>query len=96
MPQFEKDDIQMYINKLKMWQFITEVDKKKQAPMIWMSLPKNDSSNIKELVNNSIGFKDLAKDDRMDKQVALFKKAFQQEEELEAFTEWKEFNRLER
>ena len=46
VPEFDRENIQMYIDELMMWQFATEVEKKKQGPLVWMSLPKNDPSNI--------------------------------------------------
>ena len=51
VPEFRKDNIQGYIDVLRMWQFITDMDKKKQAPVVWMTLPEEDSSNIRDLVH---------------------------------------------
>ena len=96
MPEFDQENIQMYIDELKMWQFVTEVDKKKQGPLVWMSLLKNDPSNIKQSINDSIGIEDLSKDDGMDKLIAAMKKAFREEGEIEAFTKWKEFDKVKR
>ena len=96
MPEFDRENIQMYIDELKMWQFVTEVDKKKQGPLVWMSLPKNYPSNIMQSINDSIGIEDLSKDDGMDKLIAAMKKAFQEEGEIEAFTKWKEFDKVKR
>ena len=96
IPQFNRENIHIYINELKMWQFVTEVEKKKQGPLVWMSLPLNDSSNIKQAINDIIGMDDLSKDDGMDKVLELLKKTFQQEKELEAFSKWKQFDRVRR
>ena len=61
-----------------------------------MSLPKNDLSNIKQFINDSIGVADLNKDEGKDKLIQAMKKAFQEEGEIEAFTKWKEFNKVKR
>merc|ERR1711895_161025 len=61
-----------------------------------MSLPKNDPSNIKQFLNDSIGVEDLGKDDGIDKLIEAMKKAFQEEGEIEAFTKWKEFDKVKR
>ena len=61
-----------------------------------MSLPKNEPSNIKKFINNSIVVEDLNKDDGIDKLIAAMRKAFQQEGEIEAFSKWKEFDRVRR
>ena len=47
VPEFDRENIQMYIDELTMWSLVTEVDKKKQGQLVWMSLPKDDLSNIK-------------------------------------------------
>ena len=47
VPKFNKGNINIYMNELRMWQFMTEVEKKKQGPLVWSSLPSNDSCNIK-------------------------------------------------
>ena len=86
----------MYLDELSMWTIVTEVEKKKQGPLVWMSLPKNEPSNIKQFINDSIGIEDLNKDDGIDKLIAAMKKAFQQEGEIEVFSKWKEFDRVRR
>ena len=74
IPTFNRENMHIYINKLKMWQFVTGVEKKKQGPLVWMSLPINDSSNIKQAINDIIGMDDLIKEDGMDRIINLLKK----------------------
>ena len=59
-----------------------------------MSLPKDDPSNIKQFINDSIGVADLNKDDGIDKLIQAMKKALPEEGEIEVFTKWKEFNKV--
>ena len=96
VPEFDRENIQMYLDELTMWAMVTEVEKKKQGPLVWMSLPKNDPSNIKQFINDSIGVTDLSKDDGIDKLIEAMKKAFQEEGEIEAFSKWKEFDKVKR
>jgi len=78
IPKFDfKNDF--YINDLKMWQFLTEVEKKKQGLLVWRSLPTND---VKHAINDVIGMDELSKDDCMDKLLQLLEKMFQQEKEI--------------
>ena len=79
IPTFDRENIHIYINKLRMWQFVAGVEKKKQGPLVWMSIPINDLSNIKQAINNIIGMDDLSKEDGMDKVFDLLKKMFQEE-----------------
>ena len=76
IPKFNRDNIHIYMNELKMWQFVTRVEKKKQGPLVWMSLPINDPSNIKQAINDIIGMDDLIKEDGMDKIIDLLKKTY--------------------
>ena len=71
VPEYDSNNIQMYIEELMMWMLIMSVEKKKQGPIVWMSLPKNDPNNIKQFISNSIKNKDLNKDDCIEKLVAI-------------------------
>ena len=92
IPQFNKEQVQVYINELKMWQFVSGVEKKKQGPLVWMSLPVNDSSNIKQAIDEIIGMDGLSKDDGIDKVVELLEKTYLQEKEMEYYLKWKQFD----
>ena len=59
-------------------------------------IKRNDLSNIKPFINDSIGVADLNKDEGKDKLIQAMKKAFQDESEIEAFTKWKEFDKVKR
>ena len=76
VPEFDRENIQTYLDELTMWALVTEVEKKKQGPVVWMSLPKNNPSNIKQFINNRIGVADLSKDDTITKLIRAIKKAF--------------------
>ena len=91
MPKFNKDNIQLYVNELEMWQLLTELEKKKHILTVWISLPNDDPSNIKQSISNSIRIENLSQEDGMDKLIVAMKEAFQKEDEIEAFLKWKEF-----
>ena len=94
--QFDQENVQTYIDEISAWKLVTEVKEKKQGPLVWMSLPKNDPNNIKQSVSNSIGMDDLNKDNGLDKLIAVLKEAFLEEGEIEAFSKWKEFDGVKR
>ena len=83
---FDQENIQLYINELTMWQLVTEVEKKKQSPLVWMSLPKTNPSNIKKSISDSIGMDDLGKEHGIDRLIKALKDAFLDEEEIETFS----------
>ena len=80
--KFDSNNIQMYIDELMGWMLVMQVENK-QGLMVWMSLPKNEPSNIKQFINNSIRIEDLHKDDGIKKIIAVLKKAFQEEAEID-------------
>ena len=79
-----------------MWALVTEVEKKKQSPLVWMSFSRNNLSNIKQFINDSVGVTDLNKDDGITKLIEAMKKAFKEEGEIEVFSKWKEFDKVRR
>ena len=34
VPEFDRENIQMYLDELSMWTIVTEVEKKKQGPLV--------------------------------------------------------------
>ena len=96
VPEFDQNNFQMYLDKLSMWAIVTDVKKKKQGLLVWMSLPKNDPSNIKQFINHSIRVEDVNKDDGITKLINAMKKAFKEENEIELFMKWKEFDKVRR
>ena len=83
VPEFDRNNIKMYLDELTTWVMVTKVEKKKQGPMVWVSLPK---IVIKYYINDSIGLKNLNKDDGIGKLIAAIKRAFEQESEIEVFS----------
>ena len=67
VPEFNRENIKLYIDELTSWAIVTDLEKKKQGLLVWMSLPKEDSSNIKQAINDSIGIEGLNKDDGIDR-----------------------------
>ena len=63
---------------------------------MWMSLPKNDPSNIKQFINDSISVDDLNKDEGITKLIEAMKEVFKEEGEIEVFSKWKEFDKVRR
>ena len=60
-----------------------EVEKNKQGLIIWLSLPKEGSRNIEQLIWDCIDMEDLRKEDGLDKLIEALKNTVQQEEEIE-------------
>ena len=54
MPMFHWEHIQVYIDGLLEWQLGTEVPKQQQGLLVWITIPK-DESTIKQKVCDYIG-----------------------------------------
>ena len=57
--EFDKNNIQLYLNELTVWTMCAEVKRKKQGSLAWNSLP----TVIKHFINDSIGMEDFNEDD---------------------------------
>ena len=49
------DNYEQYSNKVKIWQKVCGLPKNQQALVLWLNLPDNHSSDIKDKIFNEIG-----------------------------------------
>ena len=91
VPQFSDEDFRTYIDEVEMWREVAEVPKEKQGMLLWLKLPRNHPSDIKELIMTKIGKEDLKKETGADEFVATMKEAFGEEDEVRDFEVYKSF-----
>ena len=80
MPVFDREHIQVYIDGLLEWQLGTEVPKQQQGLLVWISIPKDVRSTIKQKVSDCIGMEGLKKQDGLARLINLLKVEFQESE----------------
>ena len=68
-PQFESTTkpYERYIEKLKAWCMVTDLDKEKQGIAIGLSLPENDPSVVRDKVFNDVTLDKLNKTDGVER-----------------------------
>ena len=59
--------------------------------LLWLELPRNDPSNIKELIMNKVGKDVLKTEDGVNKFLEAMTEAFGQTEEIRDFDVYKQF-----
>ena len=91
VPQFSDEDFRTYIDEVEMWREVAEVPKEKQGMLLWLKLPRNHPSDIKELIMTKIGKEDLKEETGADEFVATMKEAFGEEDEVRDFEVYKSF-----
>ena len=85
-----------YVEELKAWCFVTELDKKKQGVAVALSLPENDPSGIRDKVFNELKLENLSQDDGIDTLIKYLDKLFKRDELSEVYERYTVFDRYER
>ena len=94
LPAFHEDEAySRYIEELRAWTYITEVEKKKQGLSVALSLPENDKSQIRDKVFNEINLEDLKTDNGIETLVAFFDSVFKKDELAENYEHYVNFYR---
>ena len=87
---------ELYKQELLAWREVTDLDKKKQAVAIALTLPEDDDSKIREKVFDQIDLADLKKDDGLDTLIKFLDKNLKKDDlsdSLEKFEEFEDFER---
>ena len=80
---------EVYRNQVLLWREVTEVDKEKQGIFIYLSLPDDAESKIKERVLDELTIEDLKKSDGLDKLIEIFDKHLKKDDIED---EWSKYN----
>ena len=65
-----------YFDELEAWSFVTDLPKEKQGLVIALSLPKNDSTQIRDKVFSELKIQDLKKENGVDTLVSFLDNIF--------------------
>ena len=82
--------------KLECWREVTDLGKKKQGPVIALSLPDEHESKIKDKVFNQISLEDLSKENGLETLVTFMDKHLLKDELEGAFDKFVAFEKYER
>ena len=91
VPQFSAKDFRTYKDEVDIWTEVCNVPATKQGLLLWLELPRNDPSNIKELIMNKVGKENLKATNGVQKFMDAMTEAFGEAEEIRYFEIYKEF-----
>lgn len=83
-----------YKQELLAWREVTNLDKTKQGIAIALTLPDNDSKNIREKVFDEISVDNLKKDDGLDTLIKIFDGIYKKEDLSDCFERYEQFEAL--
>ena len=85
-----------WIEEIKVWQALTELEKKKQGLAIALSLPEEGQNSVRDKVFSEISANVLNADDGVTKLIEFLDKIFKKDELSEAYETYVEFDRFRR
>ena len=91
VPSFDQDNIERYLQKVKVWQKLCRLPETEQGLLLWYNLPDSHPSGIKDKIMNEIGLANLELADGVTKFVEAMESAFKPDDEVKAFTVYQEF-----
>ena len=56
---FEQENIEQYLQKVKVWKKLRKLSKAEHGLLLWYSLPDNHDSGIKDKIMNELGLMSL-------------------------------------
>jgi len=96
-PNFGEDKpFTRYVEELRAWTFVTDIDKKKQGLAVALSLPEDDKSQIRDKVFSEIDIATLKEDDGVETLITFLNNIFQKDELTEVYEHYVNFDRFHR
>ncbi|CAG2190172.1 unnamed protein product [Mytilus edulis] len=92
----EQKPYSRWIDEIKAWKALTDLDKKKMGIAIALSLPEEGLNSIRDKVFSDLSLEALNADDGVDKLIELMDKIFKKDELRQAYEAYSEFDRFRR
>ena len=90
-PQFSVENFRTYMEEVDLWRTLEEVGEEQQGIVLWLSLPRNHPSDVKELIMARVGSEELKKATGVEKFVEAMNEAFgptKESKEMEIYEEY--------
>ena len=91
VPEFSKEQFKTYMEEVMLWREVCDVPKAKQGIMLWLNLPRDHSSDIKELIMAKIGMKELKTENGIERFIAAMNNAFKPTDEIRDMDVYRDF-----
>ena len=93
-PVFSKEKpYDRYVDEIRAWCIVTELDKKKQGVAIALSFPESDPSGVRDKVFNELKLETITADDGVEKLIEYLDKLFTKDELSEVHERYILFDR---
>ena len=81
------------MDELTAWTYVTDLDKEKQGIAVALSLPENDSSQIRDKVFSELKIEDLNANDGVDILIRFMDNVFKKDELTDMYEQYTNFDR---
>lgn len=85
-----------WVDEIKVWQSVTELEAKKQGPAIALSLPESDGGGVRDKVFSELGVESLNAETGVETLIAFLDKLFKKDELSAAYEVYTDFDRYKR
>ncbi|XP_057310466.1 uncharacterized protein LOC130648431 [Hydractinia symbiolongicarpus] len=92
----DKKPYNRYVDELKAWTLLTDLEKQKQGIAVALSLPEEDSTQVRDKVFSEISIADLNKEDGIDTLIAFMDNLFKKDELTDMYEHYTNFDRYKR
>ena len=92
----DKKPYSRYVDELTAWTYVTDLDKEKQGIAVALSLPENDSSQIRDKVFCELKIEDLNANDGVDILIRFMDNVFKKDELTDMYEQYTNFDRYKR
>ena len=82
VPEFSEEQFKTYMEEVMLWREVCDVPKAKQGIVLWLNLPRDHSSDIKELIMAEIGIDELKTENGIERFIAAMNNAFKPTDEI--------------
>ena len=91
VPEFSEEQFKTYMEEVMLWREVCDVPKAKQGIVLWLNLPRDHSSDIKELIMAEIGMEELKTENGIERFIAAMNNAFKPTDEIRDMDVYRDF-----
>ena len=91
VPEFSEEQFKTYMEEVMLWHEVCDVPKAKQGIVLWLNLPRDHSSDIKELIMAEIGIDELKTENGIERFIVAMNNAFKPTDEIRDMDVYRDF-----
>ena len=95
-PAFGEKAYDQYVEELKAWSIVTDLESSKQAVAVALSFPDSDSTQVKDKLFNEMKIEELNSENGMQLLISFMDKLFKRDELTQVYERYVSFDRFRR